>query len=80
MAGLNITSFFTNIPLGETIFLSGSFADDQIVSNFDQDRTLINFIFIKTFYKQLDGEAMGSPFGPTLARFCVSLITLQSYL
>ena len=25
------------------------------------------FVFNKTFYKQLDGVAMGSPLGPTLA-------------
>ena len=26
-----------------------------------------SFIFNETFYKQLDGVAMGSPLGPTLA-------------
>ena len=78
MASLNITSFFTNIPLDETIniCLSESFDKKQCVSNLDRANfeKLLRlatkesfFIFDKTFCKQLDGVAIGSPLGPTLA-------------
>ena len=78
MASLDITLLFTNITLDETIniCLNKSFDKKQSVSNLDRasfmkPRRLATkdsfFIFDKTFYKQLDGVAMGSPLGPTLA-------------
>ena len=78
MASLDITSLFSNIPLHETINISASelFEKKQYVSNLDgaSFEKLLRlatkesfFIFDKTFYKQLDGVAMGSPLGPTLA-------------
>ena len=78
MSSLDITSLFTNIPLDETIniCLNESFDKKQCVSNLDRasfEKLLLLaikesfLIFDKTFYKQLDGVAMGSPLGPTLA-------------
>ena len=68
----------TNIPLDETIniCLNESFEKKQSVSNLDQAsfQKLLRlamkelfFIFDKTFYKQLDGVAMGSTLSPTFA-------------
>ena len=78
MESLDITSLFTNIPLDGTIINCSNelFDKKQYVSNLDQasfEKLLVLatkesfFIFDKTFYKKLDGVAMGSPLGPTLA-------------
>ena len=78
MESLDITSLFTNIPLDGTINSCSNelFDKKQYVSNLDQasfEKLLVLatkesfFIFDKTFYKKLDGVAMGSPLGPTLA-------------
>ena len=78
MARLDITTLFTNIPLDETIniCLNESFDKKQCVSNPDRAsfEKLLQLaakesflIFDKTFYKQLNGVAMGSLLGPTLA-------------
>ena len=78
MESLYITSLFTNIPLDGTINNCSNelFDKKQYVSNLDQasfEKLLVLatkesfFIFDKTFYKKLDGVAMGSPLGPTLA-------------
>ena len=77
MESLDITSLFTNIPLDGTINNCSNelFDKKQYVSNLDQasfEKLLVLatkesfFIFDKTFYKKLDGVAMGSPLGPTL--------------
>ena len=69
---------FTNIPLDETINICSNelFDKKQYLSNLDRasfEKLLrlatkeLFFIFYKTFYKQLDSVAMGSPLGPTLA-------------
>ena len=79
MCSFDITSLFTNIPLDETIQI----ILDQIFHNPDtlfqglnkaQFKSLLelatknsNFIFDGKLYKQIDGVAMGSPCGPTLA-------------
>ena len=71
MESLEITSLLTNIPLGETLNICSNelFDKKQYVSNLDQasfEKFLqlatkeSIFIFDKTFYKQLDGVAMGS--------------------
>ena len=78
MASLDITSLFTNIHLDKTINIcsNDSFDKKQCVSNLDRAsfEKLLRlatkesfFIFDKTFCKQLDGAAIGSPLGPTLA-------------
>ena len=78
MASLDITSLYTNIPLDETIniCLNKLFDKQQCLSNLDRvnfEKLLwltmkeSFFIFDKTFCKQSDGVAMGSPLGLTLA-------------
>ena len=62
IASLDVDLLFTNIPLEETI----NICVDQLFLN-----SLVTaesyFIFDGVCYKQLDGVAMGSPLGPTLA-------------
>ena len=78
MATFDIESFFTNIPLQETIDLcvENLFQDRTRVDNLSNDsfrelltRTMSEslILFDQQFYKQHDGVAMGSPLGPTLA-------------
>ena len=80
MASFDIESFFTNIPLQETV--------DLCVKKFFKDRTHVDnlskgsfrelrtramseslILFNQEFSNQHDGVAMGSPLGPTLANF-----------
>ena len=79
MCSFDIESLFTNIPLDETlnICLNHLFPnEDSIYEGFNksQFKSLLelatkntNFLFNETFYEQVDGVAMGSPCGPTLA-------------
>ena len=78
MASFDIDSLFTNLPLDETInlcvektFLNKTKHHGISKSDF---RELLNlavkdslFLFNGKYYIQLDGVAMGSPLGPTLA-------------
>ena len=78
MASLDVESLFTNIPIDETI---KNAVDDCFSSNMYRGKlskselyyllklatSESSFIFDKTLYKQIDGVAMGSPLGPTLA-------------
>ncbi|CAH8493014.1 unnamed protein product [Dicrocoelium dendriticum] len=77
MFSLDVTSLFTNVPLEETIDYLCEFIQ---LHNFnigipnDCLRQLIlactkniQFQFNETFYRQIDGVAMGSPLGPLLA-------------
>ena len=78
MASLNVESLFTNIPLKETV---NNYVNDLFSNNFysgklsrkDLNELLklatieSSFIFDNKLYKQIDGVAMGSPLGPTLA-------------
>ena len=77
MASFYITSLFTHIPLDETmnICLNESINKKQFVSNLDRAsfEKLLRLatkdpflIFDKTFYKHLDGVAMGFQLGPFL--------------
>ena len=78
MASLDVESLFTNIPLSETIDI----CIDSLFENTDQIKGLTKpdlkelltlatsesfFVFNGKFYTQIDGVAMGSPLGPTLA-------------
>ncbi len=79
MASLDVKSLFTNIPLNETIdicvenlFSSPGSKPEHL--NKCELKSLLSgavkdcsFIFNSQWYKQLDGVAMGSPLGPTLA-------------
>ena len=78
MSSFDVDSLFTNIPLEETIDICCNelFKSTPLVAGLTktQFRTLLelatkeSFIrFNGTYYRQLDGVAMGSPLGPTLA-------------
>ena len=86
MASFDITSLFTNVPLLETIdLITGTLFRTDTDTFYDMDKqtftTILNlatldsyFFFNNTIYKQVDGVAMGSPLGPTLANiFMVAL-------
>ena len=84
MASFDVKSLFTNIPLNETIeiCISNLFVnDDDIVNGFNkkQMKGLLTlaandcmFLFNEKFYVQIDGCAMGSPIGPSLANIFLS--------
>ena len=78
MASLDVDSLFTNIPLDETIDICCNllFQDTDIVDGLSRDdfkelltiATKESFIlFDGDYFQQIDGVAMGSPLGPTLA-------------
>ena len=78
MASFDIDSLFTNVPLDETIdiIVKKLFGRKKKYEGFtkDQFKKLLVlavknsfFLFNDTYYEQLDGVAMGSPLGPTIA-------------
>ena len=78
MASLDVESLFTNIPLTETIgnciddlynnnLYSGSLNKVDLLNLLQLATSDLSFIFDNSLYKQIDGVAMGSPLGPTLA-------------
>ena len=94
MASFDVTSLFTNVPLDEVIDICTNvmFADDNIVNyngcKFDRSnfKKLLSFavkdnhfLFNGVLYDQIDGVAMGSPLGPTLANIFMCSLE-QRYL
>ena len=78
MGSFDVVSLFTNIPLEETIEICTNklFKESETVEGLSKTefKELLSlatkdshFIFDGTLYKQIDGVAMGSPLGPTLA-------------
>ena len=78
MASLDVESLFTNISSEETIdnIINGLFLTTDKVHNFERGKLkqLLTFaayesffVFDGEYYTQIDGVAMGSPLGPTLA-------------
>ena len=78
MASLDIESLFTNIPLDETLgnCIKGLFSNNDTVHNFIKEdlKEILKFASYESFftfdsehYSQLDGVAMGSLLGLTLA-------------
>ena len=75
MGSLDVDFLFTNIPLEETIEICTNelFKESDTVEGLSKTECLSlatkdsHFIFDGTLYKQIDGVAMGSPLGPTLA-------------
>ena len=83
MGSLDVDSLFTNIPLDETIDICVNqlFENTDTVEGFkkSQLKQLLclatkesYFIFNGLLYKQIDGVAMGSPLGPSLANAFLS--------
>ena len=78
MATLDLESLFTSIPLEETIdiMINYLFLTTDKVHNFAREslKQLLTFAAYESFlifdgecYTQIDGVAMGSPLGPSLA-------------
>ena len=78
MASLDVESLFTNILLKETIYNSvndlhnknlynGKLNKSDLLKLLETATSESSFIFDFLLYKQIDGVAMGSPLGPTLA-------------
>ena len=78
MASLDVESLFTNIPLKETInncvndlhnknLYNGKLNKSDLFKLMETATSESSFIFDFLLYKQIDGVAMGSPLGPTLA-------------
>ena len=78
MTSFDIDSLFTNLPLDETIELcvKKTFGRKKKFKGFTKNefKTLLEFatkdaliLFNGKYYEQIDGVAMGSPLGPTLA-------------
>ena len=78
MSSFDVDSLFTNIPLDETINICVEklFTNKRKIKGLtkNQCKELLSlatkqsfFVFNHVYYKQLDGVAMGSPLGPTLA-------------
>lgn len=83
IASFDISSLFTNIPLDETIDIicDSIFQSTSLYYGFDVTsfRKILSlackemfFLFNNVIYKQVDGVAMGSPLGPTLANIFLS--------
>ena len=79
MCSFDVESLFTNIPLNETIDIIinqlypnpnstfEGFSKSQFKRLLQLATQTSNFIFNGVLYEQIDGVAMGSPCGPTLA-------------
>ena len=78
MASLDVDSLFTNVPLDETIEICVNelFKSSQTVSGLNKQQVLEMLslttkenviLFDQKYYTQIDGVAMGSLFGSTLA-------------
>ena len=78
MASLDVESLFTNIPLNETInncvsdlhnknLYNGRLSKRDLFKLLETATSESSFICDYLFYKQVDGVAIGSPLGPTLA-------------
>ena len=79
MALFDVDSLFTNIPLDETIDICAKklFGRKHKFKGFDKSEfcSLLQYAvknnlisFNRKYYIQIDGVAMGSPLGPTLAK------------
>ena len=79
ITSLDFESLFTNIPLKEIIkncvnnlfsdnFYSGKLSRKDLHKLLKLSTTESTFIFDNKLYEQIDGAAMGSPLGPTLAK------------
>ena len=78
MASLDVDYLFTNVPLDESIEIRVNelFKSSQMVSGLNKQQVLEMLslttkenviLFDQKYYSQIDGVAMGSPLGPTLA-------------
>ena len=82
MCSFDVSSLFTNVPLDETIAICAdtlyNIPDSQpcipkevFVELLHSATSAVEFSFDNTTYRQIDGVAMGSPLGPSLANIFV---------
>ena len=87
MTSLNVDSLFTNVPLVETIeiYVNELFKSSQTVSGLNKQQVLEMLslitkenvvLFDQKYYSQIDGVAMSSPLGPTLANIFLCYILI----
>ena len=94
MASFDVSSLFTNVSLDECVDLCvdllledcDTFVFKDCKFNRDQFRKLLNFavkdnhfVFNGQLYDQIDGVAMGSPLGPSIANIFICALE-QKYL
>nr|CAH8822876.1 unnamed protein product [Trichobilharzia regenti] len=78
MVSFDVTSLFTMIPVNETIEIICQQSDLLPLPESEFKRLLlmctmdVQFLFDNTFYRQIDGVAMGSPLSPVLADIFMS--------
>ena len=82
LCSFDVSSFFTNVPLSETIEICADalYNDDLKTPPFPREifvelmqtaTSSVEFSFNDTMHRQIDGVAMGSPLGPALANIFV---------
>jgi hypothetical protein len=77
MVSFDVSSLFTNVPLEETIDICANalyqnnndikLSKNNFKTLMEMSTSAIEFSFNGQMFKQVDGVAMGSPLGPTLA-------------
>ena len=83
MASFDVTSLFTNIPVGETIEIISNqiFSNRVVFEGLDRSQFIkllslavrnCHFTFNNRVYQQIDGVALGSPLGPLFANIFMS--------
>jgi hypothetical protein len=82
MCSFDVSSLFTNVPLDETIQICADklYADNMTPGGLSRENFIelmnyatgsVEFSFDDVMYRQIDGVAMGSPLGPSLANIFV---------
>ena len=89
MVSYDVVSLFTNVPLAETIQLVADYVykdksrkhsfSKTVFINMLQKATGGMFLYKDQLYRQVDGVAMGSPLGPTLANFFLGHIEKELF-
>ena len=85
MGSLNVDSFFTNIPLKETINIGASLLNnnEDVIEGIKKSNLLSLatqescLIFNDVLYKQKDGMAMGLHHGPTMTKVFLSFYEVK---
>ena len=91
LVSFDVVSLFINIPLNETINIIADyvFSDENIQKPLMEKHIFVKllrlaceglFFYKNCLYKQIDGVAMGSPLGPTLANFFLAHIETKKLL
>ena len=90
LLSFDVESLFTNVPLKETINLIADavYSDPQNKPPFSKTvfKNLMNhatggfFLHDGKLFTQIDGVAMGSPLGPTLANFSWVILKQSNFL